>query len=199
MVLRKSAELFIGSCAVYLGVVACGSSGGAPQKVASTGGETATGGRDRGGSGGATTGGSEAGFGFGGIPDPTPDAGAAEAGDGPGPTVCDCPKPPDPPDPYVPPEPLVVEAECDVVVEANANLDYVYAKIPRPHGMTDEQIIRGSAMLTLPTAPSYLPPGAFTRVAGGLSVSDDEVLANCGSIGASLPAPATGVKFIFPR
>ena len=196
MRLRKTLEFLGGSVAVYLSMVACASSSGAekPEPIAETGGAHATGGHSAGGAN--STGGNDGGFGFGGMMDPTPDAGATEAGSGPGPGTCECPEPPDP---YVPPEPLVVEAECDVIVEVTANLDYAFAKIARPRGMADEQLFLGSAMLTYGSQPQYLPPGDFTRGSSGLMVSDDEVVVNCGSIAVNVAPPALSATFIFPR
>lgn len=191
MILRKSLEWLGGSFAVYFVVVACGSSGGAPDKVAATGGRDSTGGSSRGGVG---AGGSDsAGFGFGGIPDPTPDAGATEAG---APGMCDCPEPPDP---YVAPEPLVIDADCDVFIEVTPQLDYVYAVIPKPSALSEAQVLMGHAVLLYPAAPSYLPPGGFTQLPTGLGFSDDSVLVNCGNVSSGTAAHAQSARFVFPR
>lgn len=191
MSLRKSLELFVGSCVVYFAVVACGSSSGGEKPAAETGGTNSTGGVSQ---GGTASGGSDAGFGFGGIPDPTPDAGAAEAGDGPGPGMCDCPEPPDP---YVPPEPLVVEAECDVEI-GNTMSGQLYAVIDRPD-LPEEKIVQGVPVYVYAADQAGRPAGHRTIAGSGISLSSNEVAVGCGTYGTGAATPPTTVRFVFPR
>lgn len=192
MTARRAMEFLGGSFAVYLGVVACGSSS-SDKPIASNGGETSTGGSSRGGA--PSAGADHGGMGFGGIPDPTPDAGAAEAGDGPGPTMCDCPEPPDP---YVPPEPLVVEAECDVRTGSNSS-GLVFAQIEKPD-LPDAKLWLGKAVLIgYDAGGSWVPPGGHDTLSQHIMISADHVAAPCGSYGSGTPALPTSVWFIFPR
>lgn len=187
MILRKSLEWLGGSFAVYFVVVACGSSGGAPEKFSDAGAGRA--GSSRGGM--PNAGGEDGVGGLGGVLDPVPDAGATEAGE---PGMCDCPEPPDP---YVPPEPLVVEAECDVRV-GNAASGFLYAEIERPN-LPESKLFLGVPVFEYAADQAGRPPGHRRMSGAGLSLSDTALAVQCGIYGAGASAPPDSVRFIFPR